>query len=141
MELALTTQLDEMRSINTTAARQNAQAGWLRTGKLWSGLNEVCDLLRIATGPLVADSDFTFQHDQFKTGQRNYTIGQPFDHLYIVNSGFLKTVLIGEQSMVSMLGSLSAEARVARFLVLLSDRFTVMGYSGKQFNLRLTRHD
>src|SRR3569832_1114178 len=96
MELALTTQLVEMRSINTTAARQYAQAGWLRIGILWFGLNEVCDLLRIATGPLVADSDFTFQHVQFKTGQRIYTIGQPFDHLYIVNSGFLKTVLIDE---------------------------------------------
>lgn len=212
MESALTTQLDEMRSIHTNAARQNAQAGWLRTGKLWSGLNEVCDLLRISAGPLVADSDFTFQHVQFKTGQRIYTIGQPFDHLYIVNSGFLKTVLIDEsgneqvlsfpmkgdmlgvdgihsrqypseavalsdcdiilipfkkftqlgrtypelemaiysvmsrelireQTMVSMLGSLSAEARVARFLVLLSERFTEMGYSGKQFNLRMTRHD
>src|SRR3569832_1228168 len=96
MELALTTQLDEMRSINTTAARQNAQAGWLRTGKLWSGLNEVCDLLRIATGPLVADSDFTFQHVQFKTEQHKNTNKQPNDQHNIVNSGFLKTVLIDE---------------------------------------------
>lgn len=40
-----------------------------------------------------------------------------------------------------MLGSLSAEARVARFLVNLSERFSEMGYSGKQFNLRMTRHE
>ena len=149
---------------------------------------------------------------QFKTGQRIHTIGQPFDTLFIVHSGFLKTVLIDEfgneqvlsfpmkgdlfgvdgihtkryaseavalsncdlillpfkkfialgrthselehamysvmsrelvreQGMVSMLGALSAEARVARFLVSLSERFSEMGYSSKLFNLRMTRHE
>jgi CRP/FNR family transcriptional regulator len=153
-----------------------------------------------------------FQHIQFKTGQRIYTIGQPFDSLYIVHSGFLKTVLIDEfgneqvlsfpmrgdmlgvdgiharryaseavalsncdvilvpfrkltalgrmhpelepamygvmsrelvreQLMVSMLGALSAEARVARFLISLAERFADMGYSSKFFNLRMTRHE
>ena len=40
-----------------------------------------------------------------------------------------------------MLGALSAEARVARFLVSLSERFAEMGYSSKLFNLRMTRHE
>src|SRR6476620_25789 len=43
--------------------------------------------------------------------------------------------------MVSMLGALSAEARVARFLVSLSERYADMGYSSKLFNLRMTRHE
>jgi CRP/FNR family transcriptional regulator len=43
--------------------------------------------------------------------------------------------------MVSMLGALSAEARVARFLVSLSERYAEMGYSSKLFNLRMTRHE
>jgi CRP/FNR family transcriptional regulator len=156
--------------------------------------------------------ELQFQHMQFKAGQRIHTIGQPFDLLYIVNSGFLKTVMIDElgndqvlgfpmkgdmfgidgihrkqystetvaltncdvilvpfrifsglgrthpeleasiyavmsrelvreQAMVGTLGSLSAEARVARFLVYLSERFTEMGYSGTQFNLRMTRQE
>jgi CRP/FNR family transcriptional regulator len=38
-------------------------------------------------------------------------------------------------------GSLSAEARVARFLMSLADRFAAMGYSSKAFNLRMARHD
>ena len=38
-------------------------------------------------------------------------------------------------------GALSAEARVARFLVSLADRFAAMGYSSKLFNLRMTRHE
>jgi CRP/FNR family transcriptional regulator len=187
------------------------EAGRQRQGRLWSNLKEVCDLLHIPTATIVAD-ELLFQHVQFKTGQRIHTIGQAFDTLYIVNSGFLKTVLIDEfgneqvlsfpmkgdmlgvdgihtkhysseavalsdcdlillpfkkvtalgrihielenvmygvmsrelvreQAMIGMLGALSAEARVARFLVSLADRFAQMGYSSKLFNLRMTRHE
>ncbi|WP_225984447.1 Crp/Fnr family transcriptional regulator [Noviherbaspirillum aerium] len=183
---------------------------WQRQAKLWSSLKEVCDLLRISAR--ITNDDFQFQHMQFKAGQRIHTIGQPFDMLYIVNSGFLKTVMIDElgneqvlgfpmkgdmfgidgihrkqystetvaltncdvilvpfkifstlgrthselesaiygvmsrelvreQGMIGTLGSLSAEARVARFLVFLSERFAEMGYSGSQFNLRMTRQE
>jgi len=187
-------------------------AGWQRQGKLWSNLKELCDVLRISSAAIQTDEELLFQHVQFKTGQRIHTIGQPFDTLYIVHSGFLKTVLIDEfgneqvlsfpmkgdlfgvdgihtkryaseavalsncdlillpfkkltalgrahvefehamygvmsrelvreQAMVSMLGALSAEARVARFLVTLSERYADMGYSSKLFNLRMTRHE
>jgi CRP/FNR family transcriptional regulator len=188
------------------------EAGWQRQGKLWSTLKELCGLLQIPVTSAMTDDDLLFQHVQFKTGQRIHTIGQPFDALYIVHSGFLKTVLIDEygneqvmsfpmkgdlfgvdgiqtrryaseavalsncdvvvlpfkkfvalgrshtelehamysvmsrelvrkQGMLSMLGALSAEARVARFLVSLSERFAEMGYSSKLFNLRMTRHE
>jgi CRP/FNR family transcriptional regulator len=188
------------------------EAGWQRQGKLWSNLRELCEILRIPTTVAHADEELLFQHVQFKTGQRIHTIGQPFDTLYIVHSGFLKTVMIDEfgneqvlsfpmkgdlfgvdgihakryaseavalsncdlillpfkkltalgrahaefehaiysvmsrelvreQAMVGMLGALSAEARVARFLVSLSERYADMGYSSKLFNLRMTRHE
>ncbi|MBD8656623.1 helix-turn-helix domain-containing protein [Oxalobacteraceae sp. CFBP 13730] len=188
------------------------EAGRQRQGRLWSNLKEVCDLLRIQASVSVSSEELLFQHVQFKTGQRVHTIGQAFDTLYIVNSGFLKTVLIDEfgneqvlsfpmkgdmlgvdgihtrhyaseavalsdcdlillpfkkltalgrvhnelenmmygvmsrelvreQTMIGMLGALSAEARVARFLVSLADRFAAMGYSSKLFNLRMTRHE
>lgn len=205
----LSTQVSEVRSDSTL---HSSEAGWQRQGKLWSNLKELCDLLRIPATSCAGDEEFLFQHVQFKTGQRVHTIGQPFDTLYIVHSGFLKTVLIDEfgneqvlnfpmkgdlfgvdgihtkryaseavalsncdlillpfkkfaalgkthvelehamysvmsrelvreQAMVSMLGALSAEARVARFLVSLSERFAEMGYSSKLFNLRMTRHE
>jgi CRP/FNR family transcriptional regulator len=210
----LSTQTSEPRSEATpsTLHSSSSEAGWQRQGKLWSNLKELCDLLRIPTTVSVNDEEFLFQHVQFKTGQRIHTIGQPFDSLYVVHSGFLKTVLIDEfgneqvlsfpmkgdmfgvdgihtkryaseavalsncdliilpfkkftslgrvhaelehamysvmsrelvreQAMVSMLGALSAEARVARFLVSLSERFAEMGYSSKLFNLRMTRHE
>ena len=190
------------------------EAGRQRQGKLWSNLKEVCDLLRIqvAVNSTIPNEEILFQHVQFKAGQRIYTTDQAFDMLYIVNSGFLKTVLIDElgneqvlsfpmksdllgvdgihnkrysseavalsdcdlillpfkrlttlgrthvelehamysvmsrelvreQSMICMLGTLSAEGRVARFLVSLSDKFAQMGYSSKIFNLRMTRHE
>jgi len=197
---------------NAIQHTSSTEAGWQRQGKLWSNLKELCELLRIPSAPSLNDEEFLFQHVQFKTGQRIHTIGQPFDTLFIVHSGFLKTVLIDEygneqvlsfpmkgdlfgvdgihtkrysseavalsncdlillpfkkftalgrsyielehamysvmsrelvreQAMVSMLGALSAEARVARFLVSLSERFAEMGYSSKLFNLRMTRHE
>jgi len=194
------------------SAISGGDGAWHRQGKLWSNLNEICELLRIPATNHFDDEEFVFQHVQFKAGQRIHTIGQPFDTLFIVHSGFLKTVLIDEfgneqvlsfpmkgdmfgvdgihtkrymsesvalsncdlilvpfkkftqlgrshiefehsmynvmsrelvreQAMVSMLGALSAEARVARFLVSLSERFAEMGYSSKLFNLRMTRHE
>lgn len=210
----LSTQASEIRTDSSSSALHSSstEAGWQRQGKLWSNLKELCDVLRIPHVPGNTDEELLFQHVQFKTGQRIHTIGQPFDTLYIVHSGFLKTVLIDEfgneqvlsfpmkgdlfgvdgihtkryaseavalsncdlillpfkkltalgrahpefehamysvmsrelvreQAMVSMLGALSAEARVARFLVSLSERYAEMGYSSKLFNLRMTRHE
>ncbi|HYD94413.1 MAG TPA: helix-turn-helix domain-containing protein [Noviherbaspirillum sp.] len=210
----LSTQTPETRpeSAASTLHSSALEAGWQRQGKLWSNLKELCDVLRIPSAAVHTDEELLFQHVQFKTGQRVHTIGQPFDTLYIVHSGFLKTVLIDEfgneqvlsfpmkgdlfgvdgihtkryaseavalsncdlillpfkkltalgrahpefehamysvmsrelvreQAMVSMLGALSAEARVARFLVNLSERYADMGYSSKLFNLRMTRHE
>jgi CRP/FNR family transcriptional regulator len=210
----LSTQMSEVRPESQTSVLHTSplEAGWQRQGKLWSNLKELCEVLRIPATPSVADEELLFQHVQFKTGQRIHTIGQAFDTLYIVHSGFLKTVLIDEfgneqvlsfpmkgdlfgvdgihtkryaseavalsncdlillpfkkftalgrthvelehamysvmsrelvreQAMVSMLGALSAEARVARFLVSLAERFAEMGYSSKLFNLRMTRHE
>ncbi|MFZ6691820.1 helix-turn-helix domain-containing protein [Undibacterium sp. SXout20W] len=188
------------------------EAGWRCHGNLWSNLREVCDLLHIPAPASSSDEEILFQHVRFKAGQRVHTIGQSFDTLYIVNSGFLKTVLIDEygneqvlsfpmkgdllgidgihtqhhaseavalsdcdvillpykaftalghtyaelehamfsvmsrelvreQLMIGMLSALSAEAKVARFLTNLGDRFSQLGYSGRSFNLRMTRHE
>jgi CRP/FNR family transcriptional regulator len=195
---------------SSSARPSSGTLAWSSQPKLWSSLKELCELLKIATS--VGNDDFQFQHMQFRAGQRIHTIGQPFDMLYVVNSGFLKNVMIDElgteqvlgfpmkgdmfgidgihhkqystetvalgscdvilvpfkifaslarnnteleaafyylmsrelarkQGMISTLGALSAEARVARFLVFMSERFTEMGYSGSQFNLRMTRQE
>src|SRR3954449_7144230 len=94
----LSTQMSETRSEPSSSALHSSplEAGWQRQGKLWSNLKELCEVLRISTVPTVTDEELLFQHVQFKTGQRIHTIGQPFDTLYIVHSGFLKTVLIDE---------------------------------------------
>jgi CRP/FNR family transcriptional regulator len=162
--------------------------------------------------PAGLGSEFMFQHVQFKPGQHIHSIGQLFDTLYLVNSGFLKTVIFDElgneqvmsfpmrgdlfgidgihgkrytaeatalsncdiilipfrkfallgrsnpemetaiysvmsrelareQAMIGMLGAMGAERRLARFLVWLSERFSAMGYSGREFNLRMSRQE
>lgn len=196
----------------TTAHFNSSESNWRCQGKLWSNLAEVCQLLRISAPKVLPEDDVQFQHLRFKAGQRVHTIGQDFDSLFIVNSGFLKTVLIDElgneqvlsfpmkgdllgidgiysqhhateavalsdcdiillpyrtfanlsrhyaeleqamlsvmsrelvreQAMIGMLSALSAEAKVARFLTNLGERFSQLGYSGKSFNLRMTRHE
>ncbi|WP_151636105.1 Crp/Fnr family transcriptional regulator [Noviherbaspirillum aerium] len=195
---------------SVTAQSGAAGSSWQRQAKLWSSLQDVCALLGIHER--AGSDELQFQHMQFKAGQRLHTIGQPFDMLFVVNSGFLKSVmidesgneqvlafpmkgdligidgihgkhyntetvalttcevilipfkvlsslgranpeveaaffgvmsreLIREQGMISAIGALSAEARVARFLASMSDRFSAMGYSGTQFNLRMTRQE
>jgi CRP/FNR family transcriptional regulator, anaerobic regulatory protein len=49
--------------------------------------------------------------------------------------------LVREQSTKTLMASLAAEARVARFLVMLSERHEAMGFSGTCYMLRMTRQD
>jgi CRP/FNR family transcriptional regulator, anaerobic regulatory protein len=55
--------------------------------------------------------------------------------------GAMSRELVREQAMAGMLISLRAEARIGHFLIALSERYAAMGYSGKQFNLRVTRQE
>jgi CRP/FNR family transcriptional regulator len=49
--------------------------------------------------------------------------------------------IVREQGIMAMLGSMRAEARVAAFLLGLSQRFAARGYSSTEFNLRMTRDE
>ncbi len=190
--------------MSATITRQNIS--------LWSNLRQVCELLLIEV-PARADQDtHRFQHLRIKAGQSLYRTGQDFDTLFLINSGFVKTVhidehgtehvlsfpmkgdvlgtdgihtlhyasdaialcdcdiillpyktlaklthtyleletalyslmsreIVREQALISMLSALSAEAKVARFLVKLGERFMQLGYSSRQFNLRMTRQE
>lgn len=193
------------------AAAYERENGLRHDTRLWSSLQEVCALLAMPL-PAGLASDLMFQHVQFKPGQTIHSVGQPFELLYLVNSGFLKTVIFDEvgneqvmsfpmrgdlfgidgihgrrytaqatalsncdlilipfrkfamlgrsnpelenaiysvmsrelareQNLIGMLGAMGAEGRVARFLVWLSQRFSAMGYSGREFNLRMSRQE
>jgi CRP/FNR family transcriptional regulator len=178
----------------------------------WSSLREICALLKVQTVKDPQLCDQVFQHVQVKTGQQVHAIGQRFEMLYLVNSGFLKTIslsdggqevvlkfpmkgdllgvdgidgqrytceavalsdcdlivlpfdklvslgrecrelenliycaisreLVHGQMQIGMFSGLSAEARVARFLAALAERFGLLGYSSKSFNLRMSRQE
>jgi CRP/FNR family transcriptional regulator len=180
--------------------------------KIWSNIYEICEILRIPCESQDSEARPTFQHLQFKTGHRIHAIGQAFDTLYVVNSGFLKTVLLDDfgneqvlsfpmqgdilgvdsihtkfyaseavalsdcnlilvpfnalvelgrkeaafekviynvlsrelfrkQALVSLLCAQKADAKVARFLIYLSEKFHEMGYSRSTFSLRMTRQE
>jgi CRP/FNR family transcriptional regulator len=49
--------------------------------------------------------------------------------------------IMREQSVMTLLGGMRAESRVAAFLLALSEKFAGRGYSAMQFNLRMTRED
>ncbi|WP_319945931.1 Crp/Fnr family transcriptional regulator [Sapientia aquatica] len=185
---------------------------WTSQNKLWSNLAEVAEFLHVPMPQALQRENVLFQHMHFKAGQRIHTLGQNFDSLYLVNSGFIKTILFDEfgteqvlsfpmkgdvlgmdsihcahhsseaialsdcdiillpyktiatlshsydqlgqaifglmskelarqQTRLSIHGSASAEARVAKFLLSLSERFFLLGYSKSTFNLRMTRND
>lgn len=175
----------------------------------WSALEEVCGLLGLK--PLTKKG-ISFRHVRLAPGERAYVTGQPFRSLFVVHTGFLKSMMVSEtggvevvsfpmrgdvlgldgvyarshpseviaqslcelieipfqalvelwqdmpqlelgffelisreltrqQHLLLTLRSLSAEAKVARFLWSLSERFAGIGYSGTQFILRMTRQD
>jgi len=183
-----------------------------RQSRIWSNIYDVCEILHLPCEHLASEEKPTFQHLQFKTGHRIHAIGQAFDTLYIVNSGFLKTVLrddfgseqvlsfpmrgdilgvdsihtkfysseavalsecdlimgafnslvelgrkkaefekiiynvmsrelFRKQALISLLCAQKADAKVARFLIYLSEKFHEMGYSRSAFSLRMTRQE
>lgn len=178
--------------------------------KLWSSSSEIGNFLHIHIAKNACDENDHFQHINYKTGQHIYSLGQRFESLYLVNSGFLKSILyddagneqvlsfpmqgdvlaidslhtrhhnsevialadcniiklpysklirlshhneqfeqavfslfskelMSQQTRLCILGKSKAEARVVQFLLLLSNRFSSLGYSGNEFNLRMSR--
>ena len=53
----------------------------------------------------------------------------------------LSRELATQHVRMSMLGKISAHARVCMFLIMLSERFEELGYSKNEFNLRMTRQE
>ncbi|MFC0397308.1 fumarate/nitrate reduction transcriptional regulator Fnr [Paraburkholderia rhizosphaerae] len=49
--------------------------------------------------------------------------------------------IVRESSLMMLLGTMTAEQRVAAFLLNLSKRFKALGYSPAEFNLRMTREE
>lgn len=178
----------------------------------WSTLQELQDLLKYSGRPQEGSEAALFQRRRLKVGQSALTMGQPFDGLYVVRLGTLKTSItqedggvhvlafpmkgnllgfdgiyknrymsdvvaltdcdliripaselfspgrdsnhlehmaywassreiIQEQDAYSLTRSAKSEARVARFLHTMSQRFADMGFSPNSFILPMTRRD
>jgi CRP/FNR family transcriptional regulator, anaerobic regulatory protein len=77
---------------------------WLEHSLRWSTLSDVCNLFQLDIKAQDGTLDALFQHRRLKPGDQAYGIGQVFEALYVVNAGFLKTVVLdsdGNERVVS----------------------------------------
>lgn len=71
---------------------------------LWSTLLDVCKLLQLDIKVQDETLDALFQHRRLKPGEKAYSSGQTFEALYVVNAGYLKTMMLdsdGNERVVS----------------------------------------
>ncbi len=81
-----------------------ARSGRPERNALWSTLADVCQLLQLDIKVQDETLEALFQHRRLKPGEQAYGIGQMFEALYVVNAGFLKTVMLdseGNERVVS----------------------------------------
>jgi CRP/FNR family transcriptional regulator, anaerobic regulatory protein len=81
-----------------------SRSGRPERSELWSTLADVCQLLQLDISGNDQALDALFQHRRLKPGQQAYGIGEVFDTLYVVNAGYLKTVMFdseGNERVVS----------------------------------------
>ncbi len=93
-------------------------------------LSHVSETIALSNGDLISIPYKTFA-----------TLGRTFEGLDQSMLSVISRELVRDQVMISMLTGLGAEAKVARFLTNLGERFSQLGYSGKIFNLRMTRNE
>jgi len=175
-------------------------------------LRELCLPMRIGDEDMARVEQVVFARRRLKRGDSLFKAGDPFNALYAIRSGFLKTTvldsdgreqvtgfqmggellgldgigtgryngnavaledsevcvlpfalieelgreipaiqrnlhsvlsreIVRDHGVMMLLGSMSAEERLAAFLLNLSRRFTARGYSPSDFNLRMTREE
>lgn len=74
-----------------------AYVGPTEHGSIWSTLSNVCQLLKLKLDFESDALNAMFQHRCLKPGQHVYRMGQTFEALYVVNAGFLKTVMFDNE--------------------------------------------
>jgi CRP/FNR family transcriptional regulator, anaerobic regulatory protein len=101
----------EMSNAVTMGTKTSAASDRPTRGVLWSTLADVCHLLQLDFQVQDDTLEALFQHRRLRPGELAYSVGQPFEALYVVNAGYLKTVILdsdGNERVVSfpMKGSL-----------------------------------
>jgi len=175
-------------------------------------LRELCLPMRVVDEDMARVEQIVFARRRLKRGDNLFKAGDPFNALYAIRSGFLKTTVLNadgreqvtgfhmggellgldgigsgryngnsvaledsevcvlpfamieelgreipaiqrnlhsvlsreivrDHGVMMLLGSMSAEERLAAFLLNLSRRFTARGYSASDFHLRMTREE
>jgi len=130
-------------------------------------MRELCMPFGLDADDLAQIDTLVGSRQRLHKGEALYDTGETFDALYAVRVGSLKTAVLAEdgreqvtgyhmigdqsnlrrllsreisrdQSVMLLLGSMRAEARVAAFLLDLAERYRRRGYSSTQYVLRMT---
>jgi CRP/FNR family transcriptional regulator len=110
-------------------------AGFHLAGDLL-GLDGVCSSFHTCDAVALEDSKVCIiPFQQLETMCREVKVLQ--QHVHRMMGG----EIVRESSQMMLLGTMSAEQRVATFLLNLSDRLRMRGYSPAEFHLRMTREE
>lgn len=72
--------------------------------RLWSTPNDLCQILRLPLSLPTKEGSLQFQHRLYRAGQHIHSYGQICDTLYLVHSGFIKSVLPCDEGEERVLG-------------------------------------
>jgi CRP/FNR family transcriptional regulator len=94
--MLLTMPVIQSTSDSTDASYAALPVSAVHQHKLWSNSADIGKFLNISLPENQLTDRHHFQHLTFKHGQRVFRLGQQFDAIYFVYSGFLKTVMFDE---------------------------------------------
>ena len=100
------------------------------------GIDGITNNRYVSTAIALEDSEVIVVPFKQLTG-----LGRELEELEQLIYQVISRELVREHNIIWVLGTLNAEARVTRFLLGLSERFSDLGYSPLQFNLRMTRQE
>lgn len=109
--------------------------GFHMSGELM-GMDAICSDAHACDAIALEDSEVCeLPFDEIQTLARNVPILQ--HHLYKIMS----REIVRDHNVMLLLGNMKAEERLAAFLLNLSQRFALRGYSATSFHLRMTREE
>jgi len=82
--------------VNNTCLEKYREPAEIQQKWLTSNVADIADFFQIPRSPAFLSQAESFQHVHFKAGQRIFISGEKADALYLVNSGFTKSLILDE---------------------------------------------
>ncbi len=127
--------LGSFKTVLTLSDGREQVTGFQMTGELL-GLDGIGNGRHVVSAIALEDSEVcTIPYEQLET------LASEIPALMSEFHKILSREIVREQGVMTLLGSMRAEERLAAFLLNLSQRFATRGFSPTQFRLRMTREE